>query len=81
MYVKNNTIICVARASNSKRDCEHDLYCYLLPRYEALRAWRSRFPITTTYANIWFVFKASYEWNIPNNSETTCWTLALLYPV
>jgi len=27
MCVKNNTIIYVARASNSKRDCEHDLYC------------------------------------------------------
>ena len=25
--MKNNTIMCIARASNSKRDCEHD---YLL---------------------------------------------------
>jgi len=31
MCVKHNTIIYVARASNSKRDCEHDLYCCLLP--------------------------------------------------
>jgi len=29
MCAKNNTIIYVARASNSKRDCEHDLYCCL----------------------------------------------------
>jgi len=36
-----------ARASNSKRDCEHDLYCCLLPRCEALRACRSGFPIAT----------------------------------
>jgi len=47
MCVKNNTIICVARASNSKRDCEHDLYCCLLPRCEALRTSRSGFPIAT----------------------------------
>jgi len=37
----------VARASNSKRDCEHDLYCCLLPRCEALRTCRSEFPIAT----------------------------------
>jgi len=47
MCVKNNTIICVARASNSKRDCEHDLYCCLLPRREAVRTCRSGFPIAT----------------------------------
>jgi len=47
MCVKNNTIICVAWASNSKRDCEHDLYCCLLPRCEALRTCRSGFPIAT----------------------------------
>ena len=47
MCVKNNTIICVERASNSKRDCEHDLYCCLLPRCEALRTCRSGFPIAT----------------------------------
>ena len=47
MCVKNNTIICVARASNSERDCEHDLYCCLLPRCEALRACYSGFPIAT----------------------------------
>jgi len=41
MCVKNNTIICVARASNNKRDCEHDLCCCLLPRCEALRTVRS----------------------------------------
>ena len=45
--VKNNTIIYVARASNSKIDCEHDLYCCLLPRCEALRTYRSGFPIAT----------------------------------
>ena len=47
MCVKNKTIIYVARASNSKRDCEHDLYCCLLPRCEALRTCRSGFPIAT----------------------------------
>ena len=47
MCVKNNTIIYVAWASNSKRDCEHDLYCCLLPRCEASRAYRSGFPIAT----------------------------------
>jgi len=45
--VKNNTIIYIARANNSKRDCEHDLYCFLLPRCEALRTCRSGFPIAT----------------------------------
>jgi len=48
MCVKNNTIIYVARARNSKRDCEYDLYCCLLPRCEALRTCRSGFPIATT---------------------------------
>ena len=47
MCVKNNTIIYVARASNSKRECEHDLYCCLLPRCEALRTCRSGFPTIT----------------------------------
>ena len=47
MCVKNNTIIYVARASNSKKDCEHDLYYCLLPRCEALRTCRSGFPIAT----------------------------------
>jgi len=47
MYVKNNTIIYVEWASNSKRDCEHDLCCCLLPRCEALRTCRSVFPIAT----------------------------------
>jgi len=50
MCVKNNTIICVARASYSKRDCEHDLYCCLLPRCEALRTCRSGFPIATKWS-------------------------------
>ena len=45
--MKNNTIIYVARASNSKRDCEHDLCCCLLPWYEGLRTCRSGFPIAT----------------------------------
>jgi len=47
MCVKNNIIIYVARASNSKRDCEHDLYCWLLPWCEALRTCRSELPIAT----------------------------------
>ena len=47
MCVKNNTIVYVARASNSKRDCEHDLYCCLLPWCEALCTYRSGFPIAT----------------------------------
>jgi len=47
MCVKNNTIIYVARASNSKRDCEHDLYCCLLPWCEASHTYRSGFPIAT----------------------------------
>jgi len=47
MCVNNNTIIYVARASNSKRDCEHDLYYCLLPQCEALRICRSGFPIAT----------------------------------
>jgi len=47
MGVKNNTIIYVPRASNSKRDCEHDRYCCLLLRCEALRTYRSGFPIAT----------------------------------
>ena len=47
MCAKNNTILYVARASNSKRDCEHDLYCCLMPRCEALRTCRSGFPIAT----------------------------------
>ena len=45
--MKNNTIIYVARASNSKRDCEHDLYCCLLLWCETLRTCRSGFPIAT----------------------------------
>jgi len=49
MCVKNTTIICVARASISKRDCEHDFYCFLLPRCEALRTYRSGFPIATKW--------------------------------
>jgi len=39
MCVKNNTIKYVARASKSKKDCEHALCC-LLPRCEALRTCR-----------------------------------------
>ena len=47
MCVKNKTIIYEARASNSKRDCEHDLYCCLLPQCEALCTCCSGFPIAT----------------------------------
>jgi len=50
MCVKNNCIIYVARARNSKRDCEHDLYCCLLPRCEALCTCRSGFPIATPFS-------------------------------
>jgi len=39
--------LCVERASNNKRDCAHDLYCFLLPQCEALRTCRSGFPIAT----------------------------------
>jgi len=52
MCVKNNTTICVARASHRKRDCEHDLYCCLLPRCEALRTCRSGFPIATLHLKL-----------------------------
>ena len=51
MCGKNNTI-CVARASNSKRDCKYDLYCCLLPRCEALRIRRSGFPIATILSGV-----------------------------
>ena len=54
MCMKNNTIIYVVRASNSKRDCEHDLYCCLLPRCEALRTCRSGIPIATWVVFIWW---------------------------
>jgi len=54
MCVKNTTIIYVAQASNSKRDCEHDLYCCLLPWCEALRTYHSGFPIATVpIAKLW----------------------------
>jgi len=49
MCMKNNTTTYVARTSNSKRDCEHDLYCCLLPRCEALRTCRSGFLIATKW--------------------------------
>jgi len=49
MCVKNNTIIYVVRTSNSKRVCEHDLYCCLLPQCEALCTCRSGFPIATVF--------------------------------
>jgi len=47
MCMQNNTIICVVQASNSERDCEHDLYCCLLPWCEALCTCRLGFPIAT----------------------------------
>jgi len=62
MCVKNNTIIYVPRATNSKRDCEHDLYCCLLPRCEALRACRSGFPIATALYNLpWRASVSSHD--------------------
>jgi len=57
MRVKNNTIICVPRTNNSKRDCEHDLYCCLLPRCEALRTCCSGFPIATIHKKALFVLQ------------------------
>ena len=45
--MKNKTIIYEERASNSKRDSEHDFYCCLLPQCEALCTCRSGFPIAT----------------------------------
>jgi len=47
MCVKNNTIVYVARTSNSKRDCEHDLCCCFLPQCETSCTCRSGFPIAT----------------------------------
>ena len=49
MCVKNKTIIYEARASNSKRDCGHDLYCCLLPQCEALCTCFSGFLIATKW--------------------------------
>ena len=69
MCVKDNTIICVARASNSKRDCEHDLYCCLLPRCEALRAYRSGFPKTTIlYASCTQTVARKALWSGPRSN-------------
>ena len=48
MCVKNNTIIYVARASNSKRDCEHDLYCCLLLGISDRNSTRSQKTIPTS---------------------------------
>jgi len=53
MCVKNNTIIYVERASNTKRDCEHDLTCCLLPWCEALRICCSGFLIVTVVQPGW----------------------------
>ena len=51
MYMKNNTIIYVARASNSERDCEHNLFCCLLPWCDAWRTCHSGFPIVTKWCS------------------------------
>ena len=67
MCGKNNTIICVAWASNSKRDCKHDLYCCLLPRCETLRTCRSGFPIATVLAPdpvLWLVLMFGCKENV-----------------
>jgi len=47
MWVKNNTIIYVARTSNNRVIMACELYCCLLPQCEALRICRSGFPIVT----------------------------------
>jgi len=39
--------IYVARTSNNRVIAAHDLYCCLLPQCEALRTYRSGFPIAT----------------------------------
>ena len=65
MCVKNNTIIYVARASNSKRDCEHDLYC-CLPRCEALRTCRSGFPIATLPYMLISLLRCEWVWGRHN---------------
>jgi len=49
MYAKNNTIIYVARASNSKNDWERVHYFCLLPQCEALHTCSSGFPIATKW--------------------------------
>jgi len=66
LCVKNSTIIYVARASNSKRDCEHDLYCCLLPQCEALHTCRLRFPIATVY-------KAEMSIGLDLSYDEFCW--------
>jgi len=47
MCVKNTTH--VSRTSRNKMSTTWDLYCCLLPQYEALRTCWSAFPITTTW--------------------------------
>ena len=51
MSVKNNPIMYVAWTSNNRVILSGDLYCYLLPRCEALRTCRSGFPIATPANN------------------------------
>jgi len=67
MCMKNNIIIYVARASNSKRDYEHDLYGCLLPQCEALRTCRLRFLIATLAKH--FASRLSCVTLV----ETCCW--------
>jgi len=75
MCLKNNTIIYVARASNSKRDCEHDLYCCLLPRCEALRTCRSGFPIASTpYESLNYIILAKITICTMKTYRWTTWS-------
>jgi len=47
MCATNNTYMYVARTSNNRVIAARDLYCCLLPQCEALRTYRSGFPIAT----------------------------------
>jgi len=47
MWVKKNTH--VARTSRNKMSTTRDLYCCLVPQYEALRTCCSALPITTKW--------------------------------
>jgi len=45
----NKNTICVARTSNNRVTSSGNLYCCLLPQCEALRTYRSGFPIATKW--------------------------------
>ena len=83
MCVKNKTIIYVARASNSKRDCEHDLYCCLLPRCEDLRICRSGFPIATISSVCFCTVseRTAWIWRLGLNTSYMPWRFIQSNPV